>query len=248
MRAAHFIGDFGNPFYTEERQRDVWNEASAFGLQVAVWLTLIASMVTVWLVGRPAVPYVLAAVGLIGLVCLLTIAYAQRLGVSVTTTQRVLRLRLIPYLAGGGWPPCRSRQKRRRLLGFVCDRYGDGSRRGDRDHCGPGAATPITLTPASVRRLIADRLRDHALCAQARGGAGLPALNEELTELSVIDGGKAHQHARMPVIVGGREELAAVGGQQARLVLDACAPEHHTPGCSWIRAKSLSWTRNPGIP
>ena len=98
MRVAHFIGDFGNPFYTEERQRDVWNEASAFGLQVAVWLTLIASMVTVWLVGRPAVPYVLAAVGLIGLVCLLTIAYAQRLGVSVTTTQRVLRLRLIPYL------------------------------------------------------------------------------------------------------------------------------------------------------
>ena len=37
VRVAQFIGDFGNPFYDEERQRDVWNEACAFGLQLLLW-------------------------------------------------------------------------------------------------------------------------------------------------------------------------------------------------------------------
>ena len=40
IRVAQFIGDFGNPFYDEERQRDVWNEACAFGLQLLLWSTL----------------------------------------------------------------------------------------------------------------------------------------------------------------------------------------------------------------
>ncbi len=34
VRSAELIGDLGNPFYAEERQRDVWNEASAVGLQL----------------------------------------------------------------------------------------------------------------------------------------------------------------------------------------------------------------------
>ena len=29
IRTAAVIGDLSNPFYGEERQRDVWNEASA---------------------------------------------------------------------------------------------------------------------------------------------------------------------------------------------------------------------------
>ena len=39
VRAARFVGDLGNPFYEEERQRDVWNEACAFGLQLLLWGT-----------------------------------------------------------------------------------------------------------------------------------------------------------------------------------------------------------------
>ncbi len=39
VRVAHVVGDFG-PFYAEERQRDVWNEVSAFGLQLVLWSTL----------------------------------------------------------------------------------------------------------------------------------------------------------------------------------------------------------------
>ncbi|MDQ3276230.1 MAG: hypothetical protein M3Q39_14700 [Actinomycetota bacterium] len=56
MRAAAGIGDFGNPFYAEERQRDVWNEASAFGLQLLLWLSMLTATISVWVFGAPAVP------------------------------------------------------------------------------------------------------------------------------------------------------------------------------------------------
>lgn len=98
VRLAHAVGDFGNPFYEEERQRDVWNEASAFGLQLLLWTSLLAATATVWVVGAAAVPYVLGAVGLVGVVSGLTMAYAQRLGVDLTDGARVLRWRLLPYL------------------------------------------------------------------------------------------------------------------------------------------------------
>ena len=98
VRLAHVVGDFSNPFYDEERQRDVWNEASAFGLQLLLWTSMLAATGTVWAVGAPAVPYVCGAVALVGLVCGLTIAYAQRLGIELTGTERMLRWRLLPYL------------------------------------------------------------------------------------------------------------------------------------------------------
>ena len=97
VRMAHVVGDFGNPFYAEERQRDVWNEASAFGLQLVIWCTLLLGTATVWLVGAPAVPYVCAALGLMGAVCVLTVTYAQRLGVELTGRDRMLRWRMLPY-------------------------------------------------------------------------------------------------------------------------------------------------------
>jgi hypothetical protein len=37
VRLAAGVGDLGNPFYREERQRDVWNEASAVGMQLTLW-------------------------------------------------------------------------------------------------------------------------------------------------------------------------------------------------------------------
>jgi hypothetical protein len=98
VRVARFIGDFANPFYDEERQRDVWNEACAFGFQLLLWLVLTAGAVVVWVVGAPAVPYVEGALGILGTVCLLTIGYAHRLGVRITDPLRLLRLRLLPYV------------------------------------------------------------------------------------------------------------------------------------------------------
>jgi len=98
VRLAHVVGDFGNPFYAEERQRDVWNEASAFGLQLLLWTSLLASTVTVWVVGAPSVPYVCGAFAVVGLVCCLTMAYAHRLGIDLASLDRSLRWRLLPYL------------------------------------------------------------------------------------------------------------------------------------------------------
>ena len=97
VRMAHVVGDFGNPFYAEERQRDVWNEASAFGFQLVIWVALAVGTATVWLVGAPAVPYVGAVMVLLGISCGLTVAYAQHLGVELTGRDRMLRWRLLPY-------------------------------------------------------------------------------------------------------------------------------------------------------
>lgn len=97
LRAARFVGDFGNPFYDEERQRDVWNEASAFGLQLVLWLGLLLATGAVWLVGAASVPYVLAGIALLGIVSAATVGYALRLGIQVGGS-RVLRWRMLPYL------------------------------------------------------------------------------------------------------------------------------------------------------
>jgi carbon starvation protein CstA len=97
VRMAHVVGDFGNPFYAEERQRDVWNEASAFGFQLVIWITLAVGTATVWVVGAAAVPYVGTALVLLGLICGLTVAYAQQLGVDLTGREHMARWRMLPY-------------------------------------------------------------------------------------------------------------------------------------------------------
>ena len=97
VRMAHFVGDFSNPFFAEERQRDVWNEASSFGFQLVIWTTLAVGTATVWLVGAPAVPYVGAALALLGVVCGLTVAYAAHLGVDLTGREHMARWRMLPY-------------------------------------------------------------------------------------------------------------------------------------------------------
>ena len=96
VRAARFVGDFGNPFYEEERQRDVWNEACAFGFQLALGSALLFSTVCIWLVGQPALPFVQVGLGLTGAISWSTIVYAQRLGVDVLQPQRLLRARMVP--------------------------------------------------------------------------------------------------------------------------------------------------------
>ena len=97
VRIAHFVGDFSNPFYAEERQRDVWNEASAFGFQLVIWVTLAVGTAAVWVLGAPSVPYVGTAMALLGVTCGLTVAYAQHLGVDLTGREHMARWRMLPY-------------------------------------------------------------------------------------------------------------------------------------------------------
>ncbi len=99
LRAAGVVGDLDHPFYEEERQRDVWNEACAVGLQVALWLGLALAAAMVWLGGATALPYALAVFALLaGVTSWVTVSYAQRLGVRVEDPAGLLRLRLVPYL------------------------------------------------------------------------------------------------------------------------------------------------------
>jgi hypothetical protein len=97
VKAAGRVGDLGNPFYREERQRDVWNEASAVGLQLVLWLGLAVAAAMVWLGGAPALPYALAVFVVLGAASWVSLLYARKLGVRVDDAGRVLRLRLVPY-------------------------------------------------------------------------------------------------------------------------------------------------------
>jgi hypothetical protein len=94
---AGLIGDLGHPFYEEERQRDVWNEASAVGLQLTLWLGFAVATAMVWLGGAPALPYAATVVVVLGVAGGVTVLYASRLGVRLDDPRGILRLRLIPY-------------------------------------------------------------------------------------------------------------------------------------------------------
>lgn len=98
VRAGAAIGDLGSPFYREERQRDVWNEASAVGLQVTLWLALAAATGMVWLGGATGLPYAATLFCVVGVASWITLLYAGALGVTIDDAA-LLRLRLVPYLA-----------------------------------------------------------------------------------------------------------------------------------------------------
>jgi hypothetical protein len=98
VRTAAAIGDLSNPFYREERQRDVWNEASAVALQVLVWLGLMAACAAAWFVGADAVPYIYALLVMIGVAGWVALLYSWSLGVHVETSNASGR-RMIPLLA-----------------------------------------------------------------------------------------------------------------------------------------------------
>lgn len=98
LRVGAVVGDLGSPFYDEERQRDVWNEASAVGLQVVLWLGLATATAMIWIGGSTAVPYALALAAVVGIGSLACVRYAQVLGVQADVPLRPALRRLTPYL------------------------------------------------------------------------------------------------------------------------------------------------------
>lgn len=97
VRAAGVIGDLNSPFYREERHRDVWNEASAVGFQLVLFLGLGAAAGMVWFGGAAGLPYAATVVVLVGVLSWVTILYALALGVRIDDPAGLLRLRLVPY-------------------------------------------------------------------------------------------------------------------------------------------------------
>ncbi len=102
VRAAAVIGDLSNPFYREERQRDVWNEASAVALQVLIWMNFLVSTAVIWIVGADALPYVYGMVIMVGLAGWIAILYSWSLGVDVQDSKWVSWPRTVPLIVVAG--------------------------------------------------------------------------------------------------------------------------------------------------
>lgn len=93
VRAAARVGDLGSPFYDEEHQRDVWNEASAIGFQLLLWLLPVGATVSVWVGGAPAVPYALLMFLAPGAASWVVVGYAKAHGVYDEETRGIALLR-----------------------------------------------------------------------------------------------------------------------------------------------------------
>lgn len=98
-RAASAIADLNSPFYAEERQRDVWNEASAVGFQAMLWCMLGLVCAMVWIGGQALFGWALTLLLLTGLSSWLAVLHANRLGVTGWEGARLRRPRMLVVTA-----------------------------------------------------------------------------------------------------------------------------------------------------
>jgi hypothetical protein len=86
-RAAAAIGDFNNPFYADERQRDIANEAAAVAFWLLHWTLLFGAGAVCWF--RPQERWLALAVAVwVLIVAWLASRYTAGLGVSTTDRDR----------------------------------------------------------------------------------------------------------------------------------------------------------------
>lgn len=98
VRLMSAIADFSHPFYAEERQRQVWNEAQTVGMQLTLWLGLILANVMVWTGDREVAAYAVALVALLVVVSLAIAGYAKQLAVKGASQLAVHPERIVLYL------------------------------------------------------------------------------------------------------------------------------------------------------
>ena len=89
IRAMHAIGDFESPFYDEERDRDVWNEASAAGFQLMLWSCLLAALALPWLTGITGTWIAMGILVVVGAISWCTMLYASALHVDPLARTRL---------------------------------------------------------------------------------------------------------------------------------------------------------------
>lgn len=97
-KSMRFVGDLDDEFYHDERQRDVWNEASAIGFQLFLWCSLIAGAVLPWVAGVTGAWIALSILLVSTLISVLTLLYSNARGVNLYTAAKLGRVRGI--LAG----------------------------------------------------------------------------------------------------------------------------------------------------
>ncbi|MGN5240548.1 MULTISPECIES: DUF2029 domain-containing protein [unclassified Rhodococcus (in: high G+C Gram-positive bacteria)] len=104
MKAARTVGDLDDEFYHDERQRDVWNEASAVGFQLAQWAALVGGALLPWLAGRIGAQIAIGVLAVWFVISMAVIMYARACDVDIYATAKTWRPRTIMaalvYLAG----------------------------------------------------------------------------------------------------------------------------------------------------
>ncbi|SNS62858.1 DUF2029 domain-containing protein [Rhodococcoides kyotonense] len=92
IKAMRFVGDLDDEFYDDERQRDVWNEASAIGFQLFQWASLISAAVLPWVAGTTGARVALGILLTLTVINVLAIGYAAARSVNLYTA-KVNRIR-----------------------------------------------------------------------------------------------------------------------------------------------------------
>lgn len=95
IKAMRFVGDLDDEFYDDERQRDVWNEASAIGFQLFAWASLISAAILPWAAGRTGAWIGLGILVVSTLINFATASYSAARGVNLYTASKLVRVRAI---------------------------------------------------------------------------------------------------------------------------------------------------------
>lgn len=93
IKTMRFIGDLDDEFYDDERQRDVWNEASAIGFQLFYWTAMVGAAVLPWIAGRYGAWTGLGLLVVTTLISFATLGYSAARGVNLYTASKIGRVR-----------------------------------------------------------------------------------------------------------------------------------------------------------
>jgi len=99
LRTASMVADLDSPFYDEERDRDVWNEASAVGFQVLVWGVPLVAAASLWITGAPGLLPVGLLLTLWIAACVMVLRYARRFEVDPNARVPLIAGRRAMFLA-----------------------------------------------------------------------------------------------------------------------------------------------------
>ncbi|NIL76372.1 hypothetical protein [Rhodococcus sp. B10] len=94
-KTMRFVGDLDDEFYDDERQRDVWNEASAIGFQLFVWTSLIVACLLPLLFGVAGSWIALGLLAVYLTIASTVLAYAKARGIDMYASQSLMRVRVL---------------------------------------------------------------------------------------------------------------------------------------------------------
>jgi len=104
-KTMRIVGDLDDEFYDDERQRDVWNEASAIGFQLFLWAGLIGGAILPWAANTTGAWIALGILVVSTLISFATIGYSAVRGVNIYTAAKAGRLRgiIVGVIAAVGY-------------------------------------------------------------------------------------------------------------------------------------------------